>query len=84
MCYSGEVDKEFEIEFVKEVYSFFKKEMRNVSTDNPFRGPKEFVEGDYIYRDSNKEELGEFVGKEKIFFANKVVYSLNCSGGFIR
>lgn len=84
MCYSGGVDKEFEIEFVKEVYTFLRKAMRNVSADNPFRGPKEFVEGDYIYRDSNKGELGKFVGKETISFANEVVYSLHYFGGFIR
>jgi hypothetical protein len=84
MCYSGGVDKEFEIEFVKEVYAFLRKAMRNVSVDTPFRGPKEFVEGDYIYRDSNKGELGKFEGKETIFFVNRVVYSLSYSGGFIR
>uniref|UniRef100_UPI00403F159F DUF5680 domain-containing protein n=1 Tax=Geobacillus sp. FSL W8-0026 TaxID=2954597 RepID=UPI00403F159F len=67
-----------------EVYSFLRKAMRNVSADNPFRGPKEFVEGDYIYRDSNKGELGKFVGKETISFANEVVYSLHYSGGFIK
>jgi hypothetical protein len=80
MCYSGGVDKEF----VKEVYAFLRKAMRNVSADTPFRGHKEFVEGDYIYRDSNKGKLDKFVGKETISFADKVVYSLNYSGGFIR
>ncbi|SFJ64176.1 DUF5680 domain-containing protein [Thermoflavimicrobium dichotomicum] len=84
MCYSGGVDKEFEMDFVKKVYAFLRKALRNVSADHPFRGPKEFVEGDYIYRDSNSGELDEFTGKETITFANKFIYSLNYSGGFIR
>jgi hypothetical protein len=84
MSYSGGVDQEYEIDFVKQVYAFLRKAMRNVSSNNPYRGPKEFIEGDYIYSDSNEGGLGQFVGKETIAYFNKNVYTLNYSGGFIR
>lgn len=84
MSYSGGVDQEYGIELVKQVYAFLRKAMRNVSSNNPYRGPKEFTEGDYIYSDSNEGGLDQFVGKETISYCNKNVYTLNYSGGFIR
>ncbi|TYP51307.1 hypothetical protein LZ11_01902 [Thermosediminibacter litoriperuensis] len=84
MCYSGGVEKDSDIEFARKVYDFLRKAMRNVGAENPFRGPKEYIEGDYVYRDSNEGGLDRFKGKETISFAGKVVYSLNYCGGFVR
>lgn len=84
MSYAGGVEKQYEIEFVQEVYAFLRKSMRMITSESPFRGPKEFIMEDFFYSDAHSGNLSQFVGEETITFRNKEVYRLNYSGGYIR
>lgn len=49
----------------------------------PVRGPKEFINGDYIYRFDIKGDLNYFEGEETIYKNENKIYSLKCHGGRI-
>ena len=42
---------------IKEIYEFLKKAMQKVSRDNPFRGPENFKEGNFEYKNNHEENL---------------------------
>jgi hypothetical protein len=84
MAYSGGVDKQYGIDKVREIYAFLRQAMREVSYENPYRGPLEFKVDDFEYFDFNKGAIEEFSGHEKIVLKGKQVYYLNYSGGYIR
>ncbi|EPZ42582.1 MULTISPECIES: DUF5680 domain-containing protein [Alicyclobacillus] len=84
MSYGGGVDKKFDIKCVREIYSFLRKAMREITSNNPYRGPKKFIEGDLVYTDTNEGDIGWFRGDEKIIRSGEEVYSLSYSGGFLR
>ena len=50
----------------------------------PVRGPKEFVNGDYLYTFSVDGDMENFVGIEKICKGDKLIYELKCHGGTIK
>ena len=52
----------------KEVYEFLKKAMKLVTTDKPYRGPDEFIEGNFKYANDVKGNVDSFKGQEKIYF----------------
>lgn len=65
----------------KTVYGFLKQALMRVSEAEPFRGPTEFIAGNYRY---SSESLGEpisFSGIEAIYFKNKKIYELYFHGG---
>lgn len=69
----------------KDAYDFLRKAlMQEYSDIIPVRGPKEYSEGDWLYRFSTSGGLENFVGQEEISFKNKTVYMCRINGGFIR
>lgn len=64
-----------------DVYHFLQKAMQHVSAERPFRGPDEYEEGDFLYKDASEGNLSQFSGEETIFFQNKQVYLLMYHGG---
>ena len=50
----------------------------------PVRGPKEFVNGDYLYTFDVEGNMENFVGIEKICKGDKLIYELKCHGGIIK
>jgi hypothetical protein len=84
MAYSGGTINLNEIELVREIYSFLREAMRNVSFENPFRGPKEFIVGELSYKNESTGDFDSFSGEEFITFKGVVVYRLNYSGGLIK
>ncbi len=67
----------------KMVYGFLKKALLMVDEDLPFRGPQEFVEGDWRYINQVKGDLRFFNGVEEILHNGKRVYVCNYHGGFL-
>jgi hypothetical protein len=65
----------------KNIYLFLKKAMSKIKKDRPFRGPKKFIEGKFLYQDKNIGNLKKFDGIEEIFFDRKKVYELKYHGG---
>ena len=67
----------------KEIYSFLRKALQQVSRDYPYRGPRTFSEGKWRYSNEPAGGVDNFSGNEKIHYNNQEVYSLNYSGGAI-
>lgn len=63
--------------------SFLKKALMNPSYDNPFRGQPIFTEGEYTYKMEYTGSFEWYVGSEKIYFKDELVYELNFHGGYI-
>ena len=49
----------------------------------PVRGPKEFINEDYLYTFNVEGDMENFVGTEQIYKDYKLIYELKCHGGFI-
>ena len=50
----------------------------------PIRGPKEFVNEDYLYTFNVDGDMGNFIGIEQIYKDDKLIYELKCHGGIIK
>ena len=50
----------------------------------PVRGPKEFINEDYLYIFNVDGDMENFVGTEKIYKDKKLIYELKCHGGIIK
>lgn len=67
----------------KNTYNFLKKTLMQVSIERPFRGPKFFEEGDFIYKDKSVGGVDNFSGTEEIFYKGNKIYELKYHGGFV-
>lgn len=63
---------------------FLKKSLQNVSSDNPFRGPEYFSDGDFTYKCSWDGQVDSFNGVESIFHGGKEIYKLCFHGGTLK
>lgn len=63
---------------------FLKKALLSVSEEMPFRGPKEFKEGDFLYRCDAKGDFWWFSGREEIYKDGALIYECIFHGGKIR
>jgi len=68
----------------KEVYTFLKKALSQIDQEHPFRGPKEFTEGQLRYVNEVKGNINFFQGTKHILLYGKKVYSLFYHGGMIK
>ncbi len=67
----------------KKVYSFLKKAILKVEKDRPFRGPRKFLEGNFLYFDKSIGTYENFYGKEEIYLNRKKIYELKYHGGIL-
>jgi len=67
----------------KEIYSFLKLALSEVSETSPFRGPKEFQGSDYRYACEFTGDFDYFSGIESIYIKNHKIYELFFHGGII-
>ena len=66
------------------IYSFLKKTLKKIPNSKPFRGPNRLIDKEYKYTNDIKGDVEKFFGKEKIFYKNKLVYSLVYSGKVVK
>lgn len=66
-----------------DVYEFLQSALRNVEAGRPFRGPREFSDGDFIYRDESTGDPDRFTGHEWILYQGREVYRLDYHGGAV-
>ena len=85
MAYSGGMRKELHgnAVFAKKTFEFLIKCLSQVEENKPFRGPRNFSEGDFSYEMQAKGDITDFSGKEKIFFKGKEVFKQFFIGGVI-
>lgn len=85
MAYSGGMVKEFhnDEDFTEKTYTFLKKCLLQVKKEEPFRGPREFSEGDFSYQMAVEGDINDFSGGERIFYQGKEVFRYHFAGGTI-
>jgi len=81
MLYYGKVYES--VKDFKEIYKFLKRALSLVSEKEPYRGPKNFKEGNFEYRNEFKGKVDDFQGEEVILRDKKEVYKANYLGGLI-
>ncbi len=65
------------------VYKVLRNALMRMPEDAPFRGPKEYEEGDFLYLNSWDGDVERFSGEEKITQDGKLVYKANYMGGSV-
>lgn len=65
------------------VYTVLRGALSKMPDDVPFRGPKEFKEDNFMYRNYWKGDVERYSGEEKIFKSKKLVYKANYLGGLV-
>ena|SRR3989344_2757767 len=65
------------------VYGVLRNALMQMPEDHPFRGPKEYKEGDFAYTNSWKGEVDRFSGEEQITQSGGLIYKANYLGGLV-
>lgn len=68
----------------KEIYNFLREALRQVSEDQPFRGPKRFEKNNFLYINKIDGSINNFKGVEEIFYKDQKVHEVNYYGGKIK
>lgn len=63
---------------------FLKEALLHVSVTMPFRGPEEYINGDYTYHCQVTGDFWWFQGYEMISFQGKIVYECYFHGSIIK
>lgn len=63
---------------------FLKEALLRVPLEKPYRGEESFVKGDFIYHSKVEGKISYFIGREEIFYQNKMVYECVYHGGTLR
>lgn len=66
------------------IYAFLRRALLLVDAARPFRGPADFAEGDFRYRNAVHGDVAGFHGEEQIVRAGRAVYALRYQGGLLR
>jgi len=80
MVYYGRVGDKVETD---SVYGILRNALKQMPEDYPFRGPKEYKEKEFIYKNNWQGEVDKFSGEERIFQNGKPVYKANYVGGLV-
>ena len=62
---------------------FLKEALSCVGSENPYRGPYYYQNGDYEYVMTVSGKFEWFIGSEVIKYKNKVIYECNFHGGLL-
>lgn len=81
MVYYGTVNKK--VNGFKEVYGFLMKSLLKMPVGYPYRGPKEFTEGDWKYTNKWEGEVEQFRGEENIYLNNEMIFWTKYVGGMV-
>ncbi len=57
--------------------------LREVSEEMPYRGPQEYIQGDFTYQCRVRGDVGWFAGEETIHWQGNKIYTLRFQGGYI-
>lgn len=78
MVYYGWVEEGVNADLV---YGTLRGALMQMPVDHPYRGPREFTQGDLTYTNNWDGELDRFSGEEVITQQGKVIYKANYLGG---
>jgi len=80
MVYYGHINVETPAEII---YPILQKALRQMPPEAPFRGPKEMIYGEFVYKNIWNGIIEKFSGKETISIDNKTVYEASYIGGVV-
>lgn len=85
MAYSGGMREKYQTDelFTKNTIVFLKKALLEMDPNLPFRGPKKFQYADWKYNSKVKGDTKDFIGNEKIYYQDQLVFEQNFIGGII-
>ena len=63
---------------------FLKEALLHVPEEEPYRGPREYVNGDYSYHCETEGSFDWFRGRESIDYQGKQIYECYFHGGLIK
>ena len=63
---------------------FLKEALLHVPEDEPYRGPREYTNGDYSYHCETEGSFDWFQGRESIDYQGKQLYVFDFHGGLIK
>ena len=63
--------------------NFLKEALLRVPEEEPYRGPRDYAEGDYAYHCETEGSFDWFQGKETISYRGKMIYECFYHGGLI-
>nr|MBI4156900.1 hypothetical protein [Candidatus Woesearchaeota archaeon] len=82
MAYGGTGQSEICDEIVKTTFEFLKETLRQVSVEMPFRGPREYIKGNWKYTFKLlKGDITDFLGKEEIYRNHYKIFTQTVLGG---
>ena len=85
MAYQGQHNPKYDNDFFQEqVFPFLKKALMNFDDNMPFRGPKEFSDGDLKYIFEMQGGYDYFKGVERIFYKGEQVFFQDVMGSVIK
>ncbi len=65
------------------VYKILRSALKQMPEDAPFRGPKEFVDGEFAYHNIWSGDIERYSGEEQIIQGEKLIYKANYMGGLV-
>ncbi|MCL5409858.1 MAG: DUF5680 domain-containing protein [Patescibacteria group bacterium] len=65
------------------VYGVLRNALMQMPEDAPFRGPKEFKDGEFVYSNSWDGDVERYSGKEQITQSGKLIYKADYRGGLV-
>lgn len=85
MAYAGGMKFEFhnQPEIAKETFQFLKKALLAMDPEKPFRGSAELIDGDWRYISTLDGDIKDFIGNEKIFKGDELMFEQNFIGGLV-
>ena len=85
MAYQGQHNAKYDdVFFEEQAFPFLKKALMNFDDNMPFRGPKEFSEGDFKYTFEMDGDYDYFKGQEKILYKGEKVFFQDIMGSLIK
>jgi hypothetical protein len=82
MSYQGQYISNEKIT-AKRVYEFLREALRHTDPNNPFRGPKKYMDDDWKYIFEIKGDWKYFTGKEKIYYKKRLIFFQDIIGSII-
>jgi len=80
MVYYGWVVEDVDAD---KVYEVLRNALMQMPEDAPYRGPKSYEQGEYVYTNTWNGDLEKYAGEEKISQGEKLVYQANYMGGAV-
>lgn len=81
MVYYGYVHEN--VQDFKDIYKVLRVALLFIPEENPYRGPKEYIDGDYVYTNNFSGEVDNFSGEETITFKGEEIYRAKYIGGLV-